>query len=170
MFSFLRNYRATSHSTTGYAPASAIFRRPMNIQIPFHDTILKEEFDCEKFRERDNQGKEKMKGNAENKRSIKKSNFKIGDKVLVKQQQKDKFSKPFNSTPMVVTNVKKSMVTAKNDEKFITRNASHFKKIASPENITQQQENVERMQPNTQAANSRSKQKINKPRRLLETV
>ena len=141
----------------------------MNIQIPFHDTILKEEFDCEKFRERDNQGKEKMKGNAENKRSIKK-NFKIGDKVLIKQQQKDKFTKPFNPTPMVVTNVKKSMVTAKNDEKCITRNASHFKKIASPENITQQPGNVERMQPNTQAANSRSKRKINKPHRLLEMM
>ena len=141
----------------------------MNIQIIFHDTILKEEFDSEKFRERANKGKEKMKGNAENKRSIKKSTLKKGDKVLVKQQQKDTFTKPFNTKPMVVTNVKKSIVTAKNDGKCITRNASYFKKIASPENITQH-ENVERMQPNTQTANSRSKRNINKPRRLLETM
>ena len=61
-----------------------------------------------------------MEGNAENKRSTKKSNFKVGDKVILNQQQKDISINPFNTMSMVVTNV-----AVKSDENNITRNASH---------------------------------------------
>jgi len=38
---------------------------------------------------------------------------------------------PYNPKPMVVEDVKGSMVTASNEEKTITRNSSHFKAIDS---------------------------------------
>ena len=34
MYQFLRNYRATPHCTTGVAPATALFGRPIRVKLP----------------------------------------------------------------------------------------------------------------------------------------
>ena len=56
--------------------------------------------------------------------------IKIGDKVLV-SQKKSTTQPPYNPTPMTVTKVKGSMVTATVGRKHITRDASKFKSLPS---------------------------------------
>lgn len=56
----LRNYRATPHSTTRVAPATALFGRPMKTKLP---EILSPCSDPE-IRERDQIAKAKMKSHA----------------------------------------------------------------------------------------------------------
>ena len=71
-----------------------------------------------------------MKAYADIRRNAKIHHFKVGDTVLVKQQQKNKFQTPFNPTVYEISEVKGTMVTAVNNNHTITRNCSHFKIIA----------------------------------------
>ena len=77
--------------------------------------------------ERDAMQKRKMKMNAVKKRIARKSEFKIGDTVLVKQERKNKMSTPFNPKPHTIVDIKGTMITASRDGTKITRNASHYK-------------------------------------------
>ena len=71
-----------------------------------------------------------MKTHFENKRCVKPSQFKVGDSVLVKQEKKDKLTTPFNPQPLKIKEKKGSMITATDGQnKIITRNSSHFKKV-----------------------------------------
>jgi hypothetical protein len=53
-----------------------------------------------------------------------KSQFKVGDSVLVKQEKKDKLTTPFNPQPLKIKEKKGSMITATDGQnKIITRNS-----------------------------------------------
>ena len=126
---FLRNYRATPHCSTGQAPATVLFNRPMRTKLPeggFPTTP-----DPARIRERDEQAKKKMKKNADNKVYVKPSNFSKGDKVIVRRDPSHKKSTtPYDPTPYFVIERKGSMVTASRDDRTITRNSSFFKPIS----------------------------------------
>jgi hypothetical protein len=127
IYTFLRNYRATPHETTDMSPAEILFGRKINtklpdltIKSPTHNTI----------RKKDKDRKLKMKTHFENKHCVKPSQFKVGDSVLVKQEKKDKLTTPFNPKPLKIKEKKGSMITARDGQnKMITRNSSHFKKV-----------------------------------------
>ena len=178
MYTFLRNYRATPHCTTGYARTKALFGRSMNIQIPTAGNRPIETFDPDLMRKTDFQNKAKIKQSAENARVIKQSDIEIGDYVLVKQKRENKFTKPVDSTPMLVIKKNKSMITAQSNDKCITRNSSHFKKITTPakeekeHNVSQKLEHVNwrESQQNTQVATRSSTRQIKQPHRLLEQM
>ena len=55
--------------------------------------------------------------------------IKIGDNVLVKQENKNKLTTRFDSTPYHVTFIKGTMITAENNFPSITRNIPFFKKL-----------------------------------------
>ena len=85
MYQFLRNYRATPHYTTDVAPSTALFGRPIRIQLPYpagvpFETNLKPSL----LREHDAHQKVKMKTLAESRRPMKDSDIQVGDTVLVK--------------------------------------------------------------------------------------
>ena len=128
MYQFLRNYRATPHCTTGVAPATALFGRPIRIKLPCPVAVP-----CESnlkpalMREHDAHQKLKMKTVAESRRSVKDSDIQVGDTVLVKQPKTGKFSTPYHLVPLKVTNRNHSMLTA--GDRGVTRNSSHFKKL-----------------------------------------
>jgi hypothetical protein len=83
-----------------------------------------------------------MKKHFENKHCVKPSQFKVGDSVLVKQEKKDKLTPPFNPTPLKIKEKKGSMITAADGQnKMITRNSSHFKKVG--ESIMNEEESEE---------------------------
>ena len=83
-----------------------------------------------------------MKKHFENKHCIKPSQFKVGDSVLVKQEKKDKLTPPFNPTPLKIKEKNGSMITAADGQnKMITRNSSHFKKVG--ESIMNEEESEE---------------------------
>ena len=105
MYQFLRNYRATPHCTTGVAPATALFGRPIRIKLPCPVAVP-----CESnlkpalMREHDAHQKLKMKTVAESRRSVKDSDIQVGDTVLVRQPKTGKFSTPYHPVPLKYTN------------------------------------------------------------------
>ena len=130
MYQFLRNYRATPHCTTGVAPATALFRRPIRIKLPCPVAVP-----CESnlkpalMREHDAHQKLKMKTLAESRRPVKDSDIQVGDTVLVKQPKTGKFSTPYHPVPLRVTNKNHSILTTEGGDRSVTRNSSHFKKL-----------------------------------------
>ena len=128
MFRFLRNYRATPHSSTGKPPSELMFsRRTYRTRLP----EVKPLYDDGVIRERDGAAKRKMKMYADNHSNVKNSNFQLDDTVLVKQKKVNKLTPPFDPNPMIIIAIKGSMITAKSRKtnKEITRNSSFFKKI-----------------------------------------
>ena len=95
----LRNYRATPHSTTRVAPATALFGRPMKtklpeVTIPCSDPVI---------REHDWTAKAKMKKHAYNKRYVKPSTTAEGDTILVKRDDtKLKCDTPYDLRPRTI--------------------------------------------------------------------
>ena len=128
MHRFLRNYRFAPHCTTGIPPASALFGRSMNIEIPQVSDVLKTPVE---FRSRDFEKKQKMKNNADNKNYVKPSDLKIGDTVLAKNPPVMKKSEtPFERVTYQITNKNGSMLTARNKNGCdVTRNSSYFKSV-----------------------------------------
>lgn len=124
---FLRNYRATPHSTTGKAPATALFNRPVRIKLPEVQTTPHDQAD---IKWKDAQAKGKMKEYADRKAYVKPSNIRPGDTVLVKRDRSYKKSQtPYEPQPYIVTSCKGSMVTARHGDRTVTRNSSFFKPV-----------------------------------------
>ena len=141
----LRNYRATPHSTTRVAPATALFGRPMKTKLPEMSTPCSDH----EIRERDQTAKAKMKSHADNRRYVKPSTLKEGDMVFVKRDDsKKKSDTPYDPRPCTVVEEKGSMVTAEDGDGVpITRNSSFFKSVPSAgekkeENATTEQKEV----------------------------
>ena len=92
-------------------------------------------------RENEEQKKEYNKTYADKKRHTKKSDIKIGDSVLVRQEKRNKLTPRFNPEPYTVTQRHNARVTARSKNGHtITRNASHFKPIPQHNSETDEDE------------------------------
>ena len=120
---FLRNYRATPHTSTKIAPSEALMGKVIKTKLP---ELIKQEENSEIILN-DQIAKEKMKQNLKIK--PKPNDICIGDSVLVKQKKENKLTTPYSPQPMIVTDIKGSMITAKKGGKRMTRNHSHFKRL-----------------------------------------
>ena len=127
LFTFLRQYRATPHSTTGKSPSELLNGRKLKSTLPWvqYDEVSPE------IRHADATRKEKMKEYADKCRNAKSTDLSVGDKVLIKQPKQNNMSTPFNPEPLQITRKKGSMITAQNGERTVTRNSSFFKKLPS---------------------------------------
>ena len=127
----LRNYRATPHSTTRVAPATALFGRPMKTKLP---ELTTPRSDLE-MRERDRSAKAKIKKHADNKRYVKPLTVTV---FVKRDDSKKKSDTPYNPRPHIVVKKRGSMVTAQNDDGVqVTRNSSFFKNVpVAAENAT----------------------------------
>ena len=136
----LRNYRATPHSATRIAPATALFGRPMKMKLPELTTPCSNP----EIRKRDQTAKAKMKEHADNKRYVKPSKAKEGDTVLVKRDDSKKESDTsYDPRTHIIVEKKGSMVTAENDDGTqVTKNSSFFKNVATAkeENATTEEQ------------------------------
>ena len=114
MYQFLRNYRATPHCTTGVAPATALFGRPIRVKLPNPITAVSsgDSHDPMTMRRRDAQQKLRIKSQAESRRTIKDCDIEVGDTVLVRQPKREKLSTPYHPTPLTATKKHHSMLTA----------------------------------------------------------
>ena len=122
MYKFLRNYRATPHSSTGIAPATALFGREMKIKLPAtisHPQTV--ELD-HALKENDKDAKMKMKRYADRKRHAKSRAIVPGNAVLVRQRKRDKLTSPFDHRPYTVIQKKGTLITAQRGDRNITRN------------------------------------------------
>ncbi|MCG8432279.1 MAG: hypothetical protein MJA29_14065, partial [Candidatus Omnitrophica bacterium] len=128
---FLRQYRATPHSTTNVSPFEALTGRKMRTQLP--QVTFESPLPDSDIRENDNKQKAKMKAYADEKRHARDCGISEGDAVLVRQRKQNKLSTPFNPHPLRVTTRNGNMVTAERPcGQRITRNVTHFKRVAQP--------------------------------------
>jgi hypothetical protein len=125
---FMRNYRATPHTMTKVAPAQLIFRNAHTSRLPrYKSGFVPEPIDVQASAN-DQSKKRKMVDYANKYFRTKEVNFQVGDRVLVKQNQKNKTMTPFDPIPFEIINIKGTMITARNCNKTLTRNISFFKK------------------------------------------
>lgn len=127
MYKFLRQYRATPHSTTGISPSEALNGRKLKTELPQITLTVQPTSNIQK---KDAESKLKMAHYADKRTHAKENPLKPGDAVLVRQPKRNKLSTPYNPTPFVVQERKGTMITPSNGNKSITRNSSHFKPIA----------------------------------------
>ena len=74
-----------------------------------------------------------MKKYADNASRAQPHTLQVGDMVLVRQQRQHKLSSPYNKVPYTITEIKGTMITARNAiGHTITRNSSQFKPIKVP--------------------------------------
>ena len=141
LYTFLRQYRATPHSSTGVSPSELLNGRPMKIMLP---ELRQETQPTGTIDNHDALEKSKMKRNADDRRGAKDSKLSVGDIVLVRQPHKNKLSAPFDSRPLKITARKGNMVTARRGRYTITRNIAHFKSVplvAFRDGVDDQREN-----------------------------
>ena len=127
LYVFLANYRATPHPSTGKSPYQLYMNRTVRIKLP---TIMETTRDTEAL-QKDKDSKAKMKAYADQKLQVKPHNLNAGDITLVNQRRLNKASPHFEPVPYTVLDVKGSMITTRRatDQKEVTRNSSHFKKL-----------------------------------------
>ncbi|KAK7111230.1 hypothetical protein V1264_010901 [Littorina saxatilis] len=130
LYKFLRSYRATPHCSTGTSPAEALLGRKFKTQLPELQDKATSPLD-DTIRQHDDKMKAKMKVYADARRHAVDSPIQVGDTVLVRQKRDSKLTPYYNPAPLEVTAKKGSMLTAKRPGRTqVTRNSSHFKKIA----------------------------------------
>ena len=129
LLTFLLNYRATVHFTTGKSPAELFFsNRPFRTRLGGFKSTTNNDDDV---REHDRKQKNKAKISADNKKYVKIQDVKLGDKVLLKITKKNKLTPNYDPLPYTVVGKNGSMVTARRNYPLhsVTRNVSHFKKL-----------------------------------------
>ena len=128
LYTFLLNYRATPHSTTGYPPSELLFNRAIRTKLP-QTANVRDQQKHSVVQSKDKQAKTKMKQYADQRRRAKDTVIQVGDTVLLRQKKQMKFLTKFDPNPFKVTRKKGTMVTAVRNGKYATRNASLFKKV-----------------------------------------
>ncbi|XP_033122517.1 uncharacterized protein K02A2.6-like, partial [Anneissia japonica] len=89
LYKFLRNHRATPHTSTGIPPATIANGKPLKTKLPqIPEVGCMPEVIHDKLKLNDKQSKQKMKTHAEIKRNIKPSSIQVGDKALIKNLEK----------------------------------------------------------------------------------
>ena len=126
LYRFLRNYRATPHSTTGKSPAELMFqKRTFRTRLPEINKFIDDPI----VREEDRKKKCITKHYADNKRTVKPCEFCEGDFVIVKKRRRLKGTPYYDPVPYTIVKRKGNMITAKRNDHQITRNSSFFKRV-----------------------------------------
>ena len=109
LYTFLRNYRATPHSTTEVPPYDAMFQRSMKTKLPELPSDSETAAKCKHvlarttdMRARDDKAKEDMKLYADQQKHSKSSKIEEGNVVLVRNQKQGKLQVPFQPIPYKV--------------------------------------------------------------------
>ena len=177
----LLNYRNTPHRMTGQTPSSLLMNREIRTKLP---SIPRQSNDDTDVRKKDKEEKEKGKKYTDLKRKAKTRNLQVGDKVLVTQKHKNKFSTKFCPDPMETIRINGTQIVLKDKNNVQhRRNSSHvklYRESSDPEEeihsdhktdgeTEPQEDNAEIIQPETQQNNTnenplrRSARKRNPP-------
>ncbi|XP_030850192.1 uncharacterized protein K02A2.6-like [Strongylocentrotus purpuratus] len=132
LYKFLRNYRATPHSTTGVPPATLLFGRAVRTRLPEHASSDHQPLDGS-LRSRDHAKKERMKTYADSRGTTRSTEIKDGDTVLVRRDGLvPKHQSPYLPQPYTVIRKRGTRITARCGNHYITRNSSRFKRYCGP--------------------------------------
>ena len=158
VYKFLFAYRNTPHATTQIPPAELVFNRKCRYTIPNNGTQVDQNI----HRHAENriiESKKQAKLYQDNRRNAKDQHIQPGDRVIVKQNKRNKLTPNFEYQPYEVISTKGTMLTAQSNEtgKTKTRNISHFKKISKNSNfpfIKPEEEDYDELE-NTKEPNNR---------------
>ncbi|XP_014673280.1 PREDICTED: uncharacterized protein K02A2.6-like [Priapulus caudatus] len=128
LWKFLRQYRATPHSSTKVAPAEALFHRNIRTELPSIQSFSKEDIRKNVLLS-DKNAKNRMKRYADKRRRACKSNICVGDTVILQDPHPRKLDPPYYPKLHEVVKRKGDMVTATHGSKPVTRNISRFKAV-----------------------------------------
>ena len=137
IYKFLRQYRATPHTSTGRSPSSVLFNYGYRTRLP---DIKKPALDQD-IRQKDEESKRKQKIYKDNKRTVQKHQMQLGDTVLLLQKQ-TKSQPRYDPEPYTIINIQGTQTTAKREDKVRTRDAQKFKKVElqNPKDYNSQRE------------------------------
>lgn len=112
---YVTKYRSIDHTTTGKSPAELLFNKNMRGKLPELRVDCRVDLET---RDINTEVRAKIKAYADKAANAKPSDITVGDRVLVRQRRKDKFSTPFNPTPyrVVIKTANCVTVEAKCDE------------------------------------------------------
>ena len=131
LYKFLRNYRATPHTTTGVPPATLLFGRPVRTRLP--EPVVSEQQSDEQLCARDREKKAKMKAYADSRGSTCSKDIKVGDTVLVRRDGVlCKHQSPYLPQPYKVVRKNGTQIVVRHGNHYITRNSSRFKRYDGP--------------------------------------
>ncbi|KAJ1138216.1 hypothetical protein NDU88_004607 [Pleurodeles waltl] len=132
IYSFLRDYRMTPHSTTGVAPGHLSMGRIVTDVIPHHES-----WKPSPINERKEYAKRKNSNDgASRRRRARHLDIQEGDAVLIKDRfPGSKFHLPFEEKPLIVTSRQGSMIVAKRGPEQVAWNVSWFKRFQAPSEV-----------------------------------
>lgn len=107
-------------------PAEFLLGRKLKTRVP---EIIPPAVNKKLIQDNNRKRKEQMKQYADEKRKATQHQLKIEDQVLVKQWKTDNLTTPYNPQPYTVIKQHRSIITAKTEDKEITRDASFYKKV-----------------------------------------
>lgn len=123
----LRNYRTTPHQTTGETPAMMLMNREIRTKLP--SVKPSKSYDHIKVQQTDDKAKQQAKEYADRKRRAKEKDFKVGEKVLLRQPHKNKYSTQFSSDPFTIIKINGSQLEIQDKHgQTSKRNSAHVKK------------------------------------------
>ncbi len=152
---FMRNYRATPHSSTGVAPSSLLFRSSSStFRMPNYqqqkaiDGITKTALD------RDASAKATMKLHNDENRHARLSILQIGDTVLLKQTRSHKAMPLFDPKPFKITALKHTMATIERVDPDTSRIQRLVRDVSLMQKYQSSLEAEKREKQNTRNANT----------------
>ena len=135
LYKFLRQYRATPHSTTHVSPYEALNSRKLKTWLPktpttcYKQQLSMFQHPSASLAQRDSLQKQEMKIYTDQKGNAQERKITPEEVVLMKQHKQNKLSTPYNPNPFVVKDTKGAMITASNGSDTVKRNSSHFKVV-----------------------------------------
>jgi hypothetical protein len=127
---YLRNYRATPHSSTQVSPNQLMFfRQAKTTRLPVFE---KDETSpiIEKAREADARAKMKMKINNDLRRKVSVPSFKVGDRVYLLAEKRLKSDPVYEKDAYIIKDLNGTMATIRRgDGRQLARNVSLLKKV-----------------------------------------
>ena len=125
---FLRTYRNTPHSTTGFTPSKLLLGREVKTKLPLLEEGVSK--DVRQAATKMHNAQNKMKSDADKSRRASESNLVVGDAVLIKQIKSHKLMTTFCKEPLkVIAKKGNCIVMRRKDGVVVKRNISHVKKV-----------------------------------------
>ncbi|CAB4032818.1 Phosphonoacetaldehyde hydrolase [Paramuricea clavata] len=156
----LLHYRNTPHRMTGRTPSSLLMNREVKTKLPSFEQQTNDETET---RKKDEEEKEKY---TDKRRKASPRNLEVGNKVLVTQKHRNKFTTKFHPDPMVITKINGTQIVLKDKNGTQhRRNSSHVKlyqEIPDPEEEIQSDRKHDRQtesrEENTEATQTETNQ------------